>query len=49
MATQKKRLQVSLTDEQYEILLSIAQKKGISKSAILALSLEEYAEKQLVK
>lgn len=47
MTTQKKRLQVSLTDEQYEMLLVIAQKKGISKSGILALALEEYSEKQL--
>lgn len=49
MATQKKRIQVSLTDEQHELLLVIAKKKGIAKSGILALALEEYAEKHLEK
>lgn len=45
MATKKKRLQVSLTDEQFEILQALATKTGISKSGILALALEEYAKK----
>lgn len=46
MATQKKRLQVSFTEEQYENLLKLAKDKGFSKSAIIVLALEEYSKKQ---
>lgn len=45
--TTKKRLQVSLTEEQYSNLENIANEKGFSKSAILALALEEYSRKEL--
>jgi len=47
MATQKKRIQVSFTDEQVELLDKLAKNKGFSKSAILALALEEYSRKEL--
>ena len=51
MATQKKRLQVSFTEEQYENLLKLAKDKGFSKSAIIVLALEEYSKtrKYLIK
>ncbi len=42
----KKRLQVSLTEKQYELLEKAAKEKGFSKSAILALALEEYTRKE---
>lgn len=44
--TSKKRLQVSLTEKQYELLEKVAKEKGFSKSAILALALEEYTRKE---
>lgn len=44
--TSKKRLQVSLTEKQYELLERVAKEKGFSKSAILALALEEYTRKE---
>ena len=47
MATQKKRIQVSFTDEQVELLDKLAKNKGFSKSALLALALEEYSRKEL--
>lgn len=47
MATQKKRIQVSFTDQQIELLDKTAKEKGFSKSAILALALEEYSRKEL--
>lgn len=47
MATQKKRIQVSFTDYQVELLDKLAKEKGFSKSAILALALEEYSRKEL--
>lgn len=43
--TTKKRLQVSLTEKQYDLLGRLAKEKGFTKSAILALALEEYARK----
>lgn len=45
--TKKRRLQVSMTEQQYETLEKIAREKGFSKSAILALALEEYSRKDL--
>lgn len=45
--TTKKRLQVSLTEKQYLNLKNISKEKGFSKSAILALALEEYLRKEL--
>lgn len=43
----KRRLQVSLTEQQYDELERIAREKGFSKSAILVLALEEYSRKEL--
>lgn len=47
MVTDKKRITVSLTETQYSILENFAKEKGFSKSAILALALEEYSRKEL--
>lgn len=44
--TNKKRVQISLTKEQYLNLENISKEKGFSKSAILALALEEYSRKE---
>lgn len=46
MATEKKRVQVSFTDEQHEMLVNLAKRKGFSKSAIIVLALEEYLKSQ---
>ena len=46
MATEKKRVQVSLTYEQHEMLVNLAKQKGFSKSAIIVLALEEYLKSQ---
>ena len=43
---QKKRVQVSFTDEQHEMLVNLAKQKGFSKSAIIVLALEEYLKSQ---
>lgn len=45
MATNKKRITVSLTEDQYSTLETLAKEKGFSKSAILALALEDYSGK----
>ncbi|UOC10278.1 CopG family transcriptional regulator [Lactiplantibacillus plantarum] len=47
MATNKKRITVSLTGDQYSTLEKLAKEKGFSKSAILALALEDYSRKEL--
>ncbi|WP_367376344.1 CopG family transcriptional regulator [Lentilactobacillus kefiri] len=47
MATNKKRITVSLTKDQYSTLEKFAKEKGFSKSAILALALEDYSRKEL--
>ena len=47
MATNKKRITVSLTEDQYSPLEKLAKEKGFSKSAILALALEDYSRKEL--
>ncbi|MDN6724467.1 MAG: ribbon-helix-helix protein, CopG family [Tetragenococcus halophilus] len=47
MATNKKRITVSLTEDQYSTLEKLAKVKGFSKSAILALALENYSRKEL--
>ncbi|WP_285013990.1 CopG family transcriptional regulator [Lactococcus garvieae] len=44
MPTDKKRITVSLTEKQNYDLEKFAKEKGFSKSAILALALEEYAK-----
>ena len=46
MATQKKRVSVSLTEEQFESVQSMAEERGISKTAIFVLALEEYLKSQ---
>lgn len=38
----KKRIMISLTNKQNEELNNLAKDKGFSKSAIVALALEEY-------
>lgn len=43
----KKRVQISLTDNQIDILGKLAKEKGFTKSAIVALALEEYSRKEL--
>ncbi|MUV07863.1 CopG family transcriptional regulator [Planococcaceae bacterium Storch 2/2-2] len=45
----KRRVQVSFTEQQIEKLEILAKEKGFSKSAILALALEEYSRKELDK
>ena len=42
----KKRIMISLTKEQDEELKKLAKKKGFSKSAIVAIALEEYKKGQ---
>lgn len=46
MATNKKRVQVSFTDEQHQMLVDLAKSKGFSNSAIIVLALEEYLKTQ---
>ena len=46
MATEKKRVQVSFTEEQHQMLVDLAKNKGFSKSAIIVLALEEYLKNQ---
>lgn len=46
MAANKKRVQVSFTDEQHQMLVDLAKSKGFSKSAIIVLALEEYLKTQ---
>ena len=46
MATNKKSVQVSFTDEQHQMLVDLAKSKGFSKSAIIVLALEEYLKTQ---
>ena len=46
MANNKKRVQVSFTDEQHQMLVDLAKSKGFSKSAIIVLALEEYLKTQ---
>lgn len=45
--TKKRRVQVSLTERQIELLEELASEKGFTKSAILALALEDYSRKEL--
>lgn len=42
VSEEKKRVMVSLTKKQVEILDNLAKEKGFSKSTIIALALEEY-------
>ena len=45
--TKKRRVQVSFTERQIEQLERLSKEKGFTKSAILALALEEYSRKEL--
>ena len=47
MATNKKRITVSLTEDQYFTLENLAKEKVFSMSEILALALENYSRKEL--
>lgn len=49
MATSKKRIQISMSDETYEILEELAIKMGISKSAVVAMLLINEKTKQTSK
>lgn len=42
----KKRIMISLTEKQNDELEKLAKEKGFSKSAIIALALEEYKKGQ---
>ena len=44
MATEKRRFMVSLTDAQMTQLEQLSKELGFTKSAIIALALEEWAE-----
>lgn len=46
MAESKKRVSIGLTNNQYELVTKLANKKGFSKSAIFVLALEEYSRKE---
>lgn len=46
MLVAKKRLQISLTDEQFRVLELLAKEKGFTKSAVIALALEKFEEKK---
>ena len=39
-------MQISLTDNQIDILDKLSKEKGFTKSAIVALALEEYSRKE---
>lgn len=49
MPTEKKRVSISLTDSQFQIVDKMSKERGISKTAIFVLALEEYAKKQFEK
>ncbi len=42
----KKRIMISLTEEQNKELESMAKERGFTKSAIVAIALEEYKKGQ---
>lgn len=46
MTTNKKRVSIGLTDEQYKLVEKLSKERGFSKSAIFVLALEEYARKE---
>lgn len=49
MGNSKKRLQITLTAMQFKNLEQFSSEKGIAKSAVLALALEEYLKKQEIQ
>lgn len=46
MTDKKKRVSIGLTDEKYKVVDELAKSKGLSKSAIFVLALEEYLKTQ---
>ena len=46
VVSNKKRIMISLTEEQNKELESIAKEKGFTKSAIVAIAIEEYKKGQ---
>lgn len=46
VGSQKKRVMISLTEEQNNELEKLAKEKGFSKSAIVVVALEEYKKGQ---
>lgn len=43
---EKKRLTISLSENIYSILDDLAKKKGLSKSAVISIAVEEYKKGQ---
>lgn len=43
-----KRIAITLTEKEYEILEKHAKNKGINKSVILKIALEEYMQKRKI-
>lgn len=46
MASNKKRIMISLTEEQNKDLENLAKERGFTKSAIVAIAIEEYKKGQ---
>lgn len=46
MSIDKKRFQVSFTDEQFEKLTLAALKKGLTKSSLLSVIFDEWLQKE---
>jgi len=46
LVTRKKRLTISLSDVVYKKLDDIAERKGLTKSAVLTIALDEYLKGQ---
>lgn len=44
--TEKKRLTISLSENIYSILEDLAKKKGLSKSAVISIAVEEFKKGQ---
>lgn len=45
MATDKKRIMISLTDDQYADLEAISEETGLTKSACVSLAMAEWSKK----
>lgn len=46
VASNKKRIMISLTEEQNKDLENLAKERGFTKSAIVAIAIEEYKKGQ---
>lgn len=44
--SEKKRIMISVTEQTKELLEKLAREKGFTKSAIIALALEDYEKGQ---